>query len=92
MSCSKTELFNEVDFEEGDKAFVVVMKKNNRMIRVTRGFDWFELFGCLEMIKTDMTQIMMNGERNVKVTDITRIRIVDPDQSPACVQEEDTLK
>ena len=79
MSCSKTDLFNEIDFEEGDKAFVVVMKKNNRLQRVTRGFDWFELFGCLEMIKTDMTQIILGGEHALKITEMTRVRIVDPD-------------
>lgn len=75
--CTKKDLFETMDFEEGDKIFVVIHKKNAKLQRITHGFNWFELFGCLEMVKNDLVSTICAGEKNIKVTDITRIRILD---------------
>ena len=76
-TCTKQDLFDTLQFEEGDSVFIVLKKKDGKIQRITHGFDWFELFGCAEFVKTDMLTAMHGGLDKQRITEITRIRILD---------------
>jgi hypothetical protein len=76
---TKKDVFNELDYEDGDQLFIVRIRKGGTMQRITLGFSFFELFGCCEMIKSDLL-VSMRHETEKRVTDITRIRILDDNE------------
>lgn len=75
---NKQQIFNELDYKDGDQIFVVRVRPKSSMQRITVGFNSLELFGVCEMIKTDLLYGLKENVEQ-KIHEITRIRIVEKD-------------
>ena len=73
---TKEQLFEMLKYEEGDKIFVMCLKKDNdgkaTIQRINHGFDPLSLIGLSEIVKTEVLE-QMAGRMLATIVDTERI-------------------